>query len=68
MANVNISGASIIKEWVDQYTNNLYSWAMYNTSDKATAEDIVQETFLAAFQSINNSKAIAVLKRGCLEL
>ncbi len=29
----------------------MYSWAVYKTSSKETAEDLVQETFLAAVQS-----------------
>lgn len=38
--------------WVDMYSDKLYSWALYKTSKKEIAEDLVQETFIAAFQSI----------------
>jgi RNA polymerase sigma-70 factor (TIGR02943 family) len=40
-----------VKEWVELYSDNLYSWALYKTSSKEVSEDLVQETFLAAFQS-----------------
>lgn len=37
-----------IKSWVMLYTPHLYTVAIYKTSDKETAEDLVQETFIAA--------------------
>ncbi|MFA7327306.1 MAG: RNA polymerase sigma factor [Candidatus Kapaibacterium sp.] len=40
-----------IKSWVELYSDQLYTWAFYKTSDKETAEDLVQETFLAAINS-----------------
>lgn len=40
-----------LKSWVNLYSDSLYSWAFYKTSDKETAEDLVQETFLAAYQN-----------------
>ena len=45
--------ATNIIDWVKSYTDSMYSWALYKTSSKEAAEDIVQETFLAAYQSIN---------------
>jgi RNA polymerase sigma-70 factor (TIGR02943 family) len=44
---------SRIKSWVNLYSDDLYSWAFYKTSSKETAEDLVQETFLAAVESID---------------
>lgn len=41
-----------IKNWVDQHSEKMYSWAFYRTKNKESAEDLVQDTFLAAFQSI----------------
>jgi RNA polymerase sigma-70 factor (TIGR02943 family) len=41
----------VLKEWVELYTSEMLSWAVYKTSDQQTAEDLVQETFLAAFQA-----------------
>ncbi len=40
-----------IKSWVELHSNQLYTWAYYKTSDKEAAEDLVQETFLAAYHS-----------------
>ncbi len=39
--------------WVKIYTDSLYNWAYYKTSSKEVAEDIVQETFLAAYKSMD---------------
>lgn len=43
-----------IQKWVSVYGDDLYRWALHKTSDKEAAEDLVQETFLAAFKSIDN--------------
>jgi RNA polymerase sigma-70 factor (ECF subfamily) len=45
-----------LKNWVNEFTNELYKWAYYKTSSVETAEDLVQETFLAAAEKINNFK------------
>ncbi|MEO9210141.1 MAG: sigma-70 family RNA polymerase sigma factor [Ginsengibacter sp.] len=42
----------VIKSWVDAYSDNLYSWCLYKTNNKVVAEDLVQDTFMAAFQAI----------------
>jgi len=39
-----------IKCWVELYSDHLFTWAFNKTSDKEAAEDLVQETFLAAVQ------------------
>ncbi|MGA9639441.1 sigma-70 family RNA polymerase sigma factor [Flavobacterium sp.] len=44
---------SVIESWVHQFSDELYSWAYYKTSSKETAEDLVQETFLAAYHKIH---------------
>ena len=44
---------STIKYWVELYSDRMYSWALHKTSSKETAEDLVQETFLAAVQSFD---------------
>ena len=49
-----ISTASAIEEWVKNYSDDLYRWALHKTSDKETAEDLVQEAFLAACRSLNS--------------
>ncbi|MBD3241484.1 MAG: sigma-70 family RNA polymerase sigma factor [Chitinivibrionales bacterium] len=38
-------------EWVDQYGDLLYSYARMRVRDDRTAQDLVQETFLAALRS-----------------
>jgi RNA polymerase sigma-70 factor (ECF subfamily) len=42
-----------IKSWVELYSDSMYSWALHKTSSKETAEDLVQETFLASVQSFD---------------
>ena len=49
---VNVS--QIIKEWVNAYTADMVSWAYYKTSHREVAKDLVQETFIAAFQSFDS--------------
>lgn len=48
--------ATTIKCWVHLYSDNLYSWAFHKTSSREVAEDLVQETFLAAFQALPRFK------------
>ncbi|MGH2643463.1 MAG: RNA polymerase sigma factor, partial [Chitinophagaceae bacterium] len=39
------------KDWVDLYSGDLFRWAEYKLSSREVAEDLVQETFIAAYQS-----------------
>ena len=58
------------KTWVDQYGDSLYRFAQARVKDPAIAEDLVQETFLAALGARKNFKGrsttrtwlIAILK------
>lgn len=43
--------AKTIKCWVELYSDKLYTWAYYKTSSREAAEDLVQDTFLAAVTS-----------------
>ncbi len=45
-----------IESWINDYTDEMLSWTKYKISDLESAKDIVQETFLSAFKSINNFK------------
>jgi len=45
----NSSGSAQIKQWVEMYTEGLLYWALNKVSDRSLAEDLVQDTFLAAF-------------------
>lgn len=55
-----------MSEWVEQYTDDLCAWAYYKTSDSELAQDLVQETFLAAWKNIEGfegkSKPLTWLK------
>lgn len=48
--------AVTIKEWVIKHTDSMYSWAFYKTGRKEIAEDLVQDTFLDACQSLAKFK------------
>ncbi len=50
------SGAPEISQWVEQYGDDLFSWAYYKTRNKEVAEDLVQESFLAAVRSYDGFK------------
>jgi RNA polymerase sigma-70 factor (ECF subfamily) len=42
-----------IKCWVDLYSDKMFSWAFHKTGSKETAEDLVQDTFLAAVKGFD---------------
>lgn len=42
-----------ITDWVKLYTDDLVSWAAYKTKQQPLAEDLVQETFIAAFKNFD---------------
>lgn len=42
--------------WVNDYTDQLYSWAYHKTSSKEMAEDLVQDTFLSAYKNLETFK------------
>jgi len=42
-----------IQEWVSLYADDLFRWAFHKINDRESAEDLVQDTFLAAFKSID---------------
>jgi DNA-directed RNA polymerase specialized sigma24 family protein len=43
-----------IKNWVSEFTDELYKWAYYKTSSSTMAEDLVQDTFLAAAEKMSS--------------
>ncbi len=61
--------------WVDDYSDNLYRYAIVRVNDAQMAEDLVQETFLAGlknlhtFQGKSNTQTwlIAILKRKIID-
>ncbi len=46
-------GLSDPKDWVDKYGDYLFRSAILRVRDEVVAEEIVQETFLAALQARN---------------
>ena len=49
----NTTNKETLKEWVYAYGDYLYSWAYHKTGNRETAEDLVQEVFLAAVKNFN---------------
>lgn len=50
------------ESWVEQYGDILYRFALFRVQDSAIAEDLVQETFLAALGSYRNFKGHSTLR------
>jgi RNA polymerase sigma-70 factor (ECF subfamily) len=40
--------------WVQEFSDALYTWAFHKTNNKEAAEDLVQDTFLAAFRHLDS--------------
>ncbi len=53
------SKKSVISEWVNLYTDSMFSYALFRTSSKETAEDLVQETFMAAIQGFEKYEGLS---------
>lgn len=49
-----VSSKKTFEVWVNEFSDELFSWALYKTSCKETAEDLVQETFLSAYNKIKS--------------
>lgn len=45
-----------LTDWVNKYTDDMYSWALYKVSDVELAKDLVQDTFLVAAEKISTFK------------
>lgn len=45
---------SRFESWVNTYGDDMVRWAFHKTGNQATSEDLVQETFLAAYKAIDN--------------
>lgn len=54
MNNKNEVSKTTFEKWVHQFGDELFNWAYYKTSSKETAEDLVQETFMAAYHKIES--------------
>ena len=51
MANKEIAALS---RWVDDFTSDLFTWALHKTSDEELARDLVQDTFMAAAEKMTS--------------
>lgn len=51
------SKKEILKNWVESYAQKLFDRAFYLLSDKADAEDVVQDVFVAAIEKSANFRA-----------
>ncbi|MDB4583088.1 sigma-70 family RNA polymerase sigma factor [Draconibacterium sp.] len=45
-----------LSQWVETYTENLFSWAFHKVSNAELARDLVQDTFLAAAEKFDTFK------------
>ena len=51
-----------VTQWVNDYSDALYGFALQRIKDKDTAKDLLQETFLAAWRNVDNYNAEASVK------
>ncbi len=45
-----------LTQWVNDFTEDMYSWAVFKVSDTELAKDLVQDTFLVAAEKISTFK------------
>jgi RNA polymerase sigma-70 factor (ECF subfamily) len=45
-----------LSQWVEDYTRDLFSWALHKVSDEELAKDLVQDTFMAAAEKLSSFK------------
>ncbi|MBD0400859.1 sigma-70 family RNA polymerase sigma factor [Flammeovirga sp. EKP202] len=45
-----------VSEWVNDYSDELFAWALKRTQNVHLSEDLVQDTFVAAYQSVERYK------------
>ena len=61
--------------WIDLYSDYLFNYTIYRINDRAMAQDLVSETFLAGLKSMNNFKGeasertwlVSILKRKIID-
>ncbi len=51
-----------VTEWVAKFSDGLYSYAVQRVKDNHTAQDLVQETFLAAWRNVDGYTGEASVK------
>lgn len=50
----NSNKIKVVEEWVNQYGDDLFSWAINKTRSKELSEDLVQETYISCFKSFES--------------
>jgi RNA polymerase sigma-70 factor (TIGR02943 family) len=70
-------GSNLLKpdQWIDRYADYLYNYTIARVNDHEIAQDIIQDTFLAALKSAKNYKGdasertwlISILKRKIID-
>ena len=53
---------SDIDEWVNEYSENLFNCAFHKNGYKELSEDLVQDTFVAAYQKLDTFKGNSQVK------
>ncbi len=48
-----LNNQTYLADWVREYADEMYSWASYKTSSQEAAQDLVQETFMAAVEGFS---------------
>lgn len=43
-------------DWVNTYTNEMFAWLIVRIKNKEIAEDLIQDTFLKAYNALNTYK------------
>jgi RNA polymerase sigma-70 factor (ECF subfamily) len=54
MEGTKVTTKVMFENWVNQFSDQLFSWAFHKTSSKETAEDLVQDTFVSAYHKIDS--------------
>ena len=57
-----IATDEILEKLVTQYTEDMFNWAFHKTSSTEIAEDLVQDSFLAAAENISGFKGESTAK------
>ena len=53
-SNTLLEKQATLRNWVVQFGDDLFTWAYHKTRNQPIAEDMVQDTFLAAFQAFDS--------------
>ncbi|WP_306350016.1 sigma-70 family RNA polymerase sigma factor [Flavobacterium sp. '19STA2R22 D10 B1'] len=59
---------NVIAQWLNEFGDELYSWAYYKTSREEIAQDLVQDTFIAAFENLHKFKEQSAPKTWLLSI